>query len=161
MIKTHMSEMEAILREYLSHITYIDDDFKIAWEEEDQEDVKRPGRSGAYVQKEANEENTEEITKQDSLWNFCLFMQKRYPDISLIPVPYFQGITEKALKNYIDSAKLLVIDWELESGAAKTAIDIIKESNFKNLFKLCVIYTSNLSQAQEDFYKIWDTKKNK
>lgn len=153
MIKTHMSEMEAILREYLSHITYIDDDFKIAWEEEDQEDVKRPGRSGAYVQKEANEENTEEITKQDSLWNFCLFMQKRYPDISLIPVPYFQGITEKALKNYIDSAKLLVIDWELESGAAKTAIDIIKESNFKNLFKLCVIYTSNLSQAQEDFYK--------
>ena len=79
-------------------------------------------------------------------------MQKKYPDISLIPVPYDKGITENALQKYIDSAKLLVIDWELESDAAKTAIDIIKESNFKNLFKLCVIYTSNLEQAQTDFY---------
>ena len=34
MITTLISEMETILKEYLNHITYIDDDFKIAWEEE-------------------------------------------------------------------------------------------------------------------------------
>lgn len=153
MITKHLSEMETILKEYLNHITYIDDDFKIAWEEESDEALKRPKRSGTYVQKENNEGETEKISKKDSLRDFCLFMQKKYPDISLIPVPYFKGITEKALQNYINSAKLLVIDWELESGAAKTAIDIIRESNFKNLFKLCVIYTSNLSQAKDDFYK--------
>jgi len=153
MITTHMSEMEAILKEYLNHITYIDDDFKIAWEEEEDEAIKRPRRSRTYVHKGNNEEKTEELTKKDSLWDFCIFMQKKYPDISLIPVPYDKGITENALQKYIDSAKLLVIDWELESDAAKTAIDIIKESNFKNLFKLCVIYTSNLEQAKDDFYK--------
>lgn len=148
-----MSEMEDILKEYLNHITYIDDDFKIAWEEEDNEALKRPRRSGIYAKMEDHEEKTEELAKKDSFRDFCVFMQEKYPNISLIPVPYSKGITEKALRNYIDSAKLLVIDWELEDGGAKTAIDIIKASNFKNLFKLCVIYTSNLSQAQDDFCK--------
>lgn len=150
---TDRSGMEDILKEYLNHITYIDDDFKIAWKEDDDEVLKRPRRSAIYERNGKDEERTEEFEKKNSLWDFCLFMQKKHPDISLIPVPYFKGITEKALQNYIDSAKLLIIDWELESNAAKTAIDIIKESNFKNLFKLCVIYTSNLDQAQEDFYK--------
>ncbi len=155
MITTHMSEMEAILKEYLNHITYIDDEFKIAWEEDEEEDkaLKRPRRSGTYVQKENNEGKTEEVTEKDSLWDFCIFMQKKYPDISLIPVPYYKGITENALQKYIDSAKLLVIDWELGADATKTAIDVIKKSNFKNLFKLCVIYTSNLEPALDDFYK--------
>lgn len=153
MITLHRSEMEAILKDYLNHITYIDDDFKIAWQEDDDEVLKRPRRSGTYAQREKNKGKTEEPEKKNSLWDFCLFMQKKYPDVSLIPVPYFEGITENALQNYIDSAKLLIIDWELESNAAKTAIDIIKKSNFKNLFKLCVIYTSNLTQAREDFYE--------
>lgn len=153
MITTHMSEMETILKEYLNHITYIDDDFKIAWEEEHEDEaLRKPRRSGSYVQNRNDGGKGEVLTKKDSLWDFCIFMQKKYPDISLIPVPYDKGITENALQKYIDSAKLLVIDWELESDAAKTAIDIIKESNFKNLFKLCVIYTSNLEQAQTDFY---------
>ena len=138
MITTHMSEMEAILKEYLNHITYIDDEFKIAWEEDEEEDkaLKRPRRSGTYVQKENNEGKTEEVTEKDSLWDFCIFMQKKYPDISLIPVPYYKGITENALQKYIDSAKLLVIDWELGADATKTAIDVIKKSNFKNLGRL-------------------------
>ncbi len=153
MITTHMSEMETILKEYLNHITYIDDDFKIAWEEEHEDEaLRKPRRSGSYVQNRNDGGKGEVLTKKDSLWDFCIFMQKKYPDISLIPVPYDKGITENALQKYIDSAKLLVIDWELESDAAKTAIDFIKESNFKNLFKLCVIYTSNLEQAQTDFY---------
>ena len=149
----HMGEMEDILKEYLNHITYIDDDFKIAWKENGDEELERPRRSGTYAQTESSEEQTETSIEEDSLWNFCVFMQEKYPNISLIPVPYSKGITAKALQNYIDSAKLLVIDWELETNATKTAIDIIKESNFKNLFKLCVIYTSNLTQAQDDFCK--------
>lgn len=174
MNKTHKDKMADILRKYLSQITYIDDEFKVEWEEKEivEEEPDRPRRARGYIgknsgwvkqdiddDKEQYGENSEsgnvwkeKIVEKDSLWNFCVYMQKKYPDLSLVPVPYSANTTMNALQNYIDSAKLLVIDWKLED-SPKTAIDVIKNSNFKNMFKLCVIYTSDLLQAEEDFCK--------
>lgn len=149
----HKNRMKSILKEYLNHITYIDDEFNVSWEEDVKEEFKRPRRSEAYGDnKNINEQDEAKVSK-DSLWDFCIYMQEKYPCISLIPVPYFQNMEQKTLQNYIDTAKLLVIDWNLDEGAPKTAINVIKESNFKNLFKLCVIYTSDIKRAKDDFYE--------
>lgn len=148
----HTSRMEEILKEYLSHITYIDDEFNISWEEIATEEVPdRPRRSEGYRQNNTNQQEGRRDSK-GSLWDFCVYMQQKYSDISLIPVPYSVGTPMKALQKYIETAKLLVIDWKLEESASNTAVNVIKESNFKNLFKLCVIYTSDFKNAQDDFY---------
>lgn len=174
MNKTHKDKMADILRKYLSQITYIDDEFIIGWEErkEVEEEPDRPRRARSYIGKgggldgldiednngwdrgntEEGSAREEKAVEKDSLWNFCVYMQKMYPNISLVPVPYSADTTMDALQNYIDSAKLLVIDWKLDD-SRKTAIDVIKNSNFKNMFKLCVIYTSDLPQAEDSFRK--------
>lgn len=149
----HKDRMKSILKEYLNHITYIDDEFNVSWEETTEEVLGRPSRSGSYGDKRNVTEQDGTKDSKGSLWDFCVYMQKKHPTISLIPVPYFQNMEQKALQNYIDTAKLLVVDWNLSKGAPKTAINVIKESNFKNLFKLCVIYTSDIKGAKDDFYE--------
>lgn len=148
----HRSKMEKILKEYLSHITYIDDEFNISWEEIATEEVPdRPRRSEGYRQNITDQQEKRRDSK-DSLRDFCVYMQQKYSDISLIPVPFSTDTPMNALQNYIDTAKLLVIDWKLDESASNTAVSVIKNANFRNLFKLCVIYTSDPPKAQDDFY---------
>lgn len=140
-----------ILKQYLNHIVYIDDEFKISWQMEENEEFQRPPRSSRRNLKDAETQGAVEEPNaiEDNLEVFCKTMRKVYPEILLTPVVYEETMDVENLLIHMENARMLVLDWKLSD--RMTAIQLLNEAKFSGQLRFCVIYTSKLEEAEKDF----------
>ncbi len=140
-----------ILKQYLNHIVYIDDEFKISWPIEEKEETPSPSRKSRIVQK--NVEMQQSIEKSEKIESnlevFCKTMHKMYPEILLTPLVYEETMDVENLLIHMKNARMLVMDWKLSE--RMTAIQLLNKAEFSGQLRFCVIYTSNLPDAEKDF----------
>lgn len=141
-----------ILKQYLNHIVYIDDEFKISWSmEEEEKDIQRPPRNSrrTRIDLEKQQEIEESKAIENNLEVFCKTMRKAYPEILLTPVVYEETMDVQQLLAHMKNARMLVLDWKLSDRV--TAIQLLNEAGFSGQLRFCVIYTSRLNEAEKDF----------
>lgn len=140
-----------ILKQYLNHIVYIDDEFKISWPLEEDEKVRRPSRSSRRVLKDLETQPVVEKpdTVKSNLEIFCTTMRKTYPEILLTPVMYEESMDVESLLIHMENARMLVLDWKLSD--KMTAVRLLNKTRFSGQLRFCVIYTSRLEEAEKDF----------
>lgn len=146
-----VDSLTKILKNYLSHVLYIDDEFKVAWRRKVDEEVQRPPRSSRHkvVQEERESVNSGDRATMDNLAEFCTAVREEYPEILLTPVVYRDSIDVENLVVHMKNARLLVIDWKLSDKV--TAIQLLNRQEFFGQLRFCVIYTSRLEEAEREF----------
>lgn len=150
-MEAYAESLAGILKSYLSHIVYIDDEFKISWPVNDTETIKPPRRSSRrYSEHAVNQiETMNEQLSNNNLDVFCKAVRKEYPEILLTPVVYEEPIDMENLVLHMKNARLLVLDWSLSERV--TAINLLKRAEFSGQLRFCVIYTSKLDDAKKEF----------
>lgn len=146
-----VDSLTKILQKYLSHIVYIDDEFKVTWRIKENEEVRRPPRSSRHkvVQEEKKSVISSAPSTTDNLAEFCMAVREEYPEILLTPVVYKEPMDVENLVVHMKNARLLVIDWKLSDKV--TAIQLLNREEFFGQLRFCVIYTSRLEEAETEF----------
>ena len=149
---TKENNLPDILKQYLSHIVYIDDEFRITWQITDMEEVKRPARGNRKTKTDVYPIDGEiKNFIGDGLESFCIYVQNNYPNILLSPIQYNVATNNKNLLLHMQNARLLILDWSLSDKT--TAINLLQEVKFSGQLRFCVIYTSKLSDAKDQFVR--------
>lgn len=159
MVTHHTVSLENILKQYLNHIVYIDDEFKISWPMQETEKAGRPRRSGnrMIVSEEKQDETSAEPSSGDNLEAFCNLVRKQYPEILLTPIIYQEEMDIENLLLHMKNARMLVLDWSLSEKF--TAVNLLNAAEFAGQLRFCVIYTSRLADAEKEFVeKIADVR---
>lgn len=142
-----------ILKRYLSHIVYIDDEFKISWEVSQEIEVKRPSRSSRVTYDNASvQTEAEPSTQKSDLNSFCQYVQSKYPEILLTPILYTSATDQEQVLSCMRSARLLILDWSL-AGEKITAVHLLEKAAFSNQLRFCVIYTSKMDDAKNELFR--------
>lgn len=148
-------DLTKILKKYLSHIVYVDDEFKIPWKLSTDEPVGRPPRRNRRrisqdMESVPAEEGEEE---KRNLESFCEFVQENYPEILLTPILYKGTKGDINLFLHMKNARLLILDWNLSEDRPEkvTAVNLLQSMEFSGQLRFCVIYTSNLKDAKDEF----------
>ncbi len=146
-----VDSLAKILKNYLSHVVYIDDEFKVAWRIKADEEVRRPPRSSRHkaIQEERKSAISSGAATTDNLAEFCMAVREEYPEILLTPVVYREPMDIQNLVVHMKNARLLVIDWKLSDKV--TAIQLLNREEFFGQLRFCVVYTSRLEEAEEEF----------
>lgn len=146
----YAESLTKILKQYLNHIVYIDDEFKVSWETEEKEELPPPRRSRRASKDVEEAQQSEEVTAPKSnLENFCRVVRKEYPEILLTPLVYEDSIDEKNLIMHMKNARMLILDWSLSERV--TAVHLLENAEFSGQLRFCVIYTSRLESAKREF----------
>ncbi len=140
-----------ILKKYLSHVVYIDDEFRVSWQTKEKESPSKPLRRSRRVsgQQEPVQEMEKEAGPQSNLEAFCKIMRQEYPELLVTPVVYEDPMDMDNLVIHMKNARLLVLDWKLSEQI--TAVSLLNRAEFAGQLRFCVIYTSNLEDAKEEF----------
>lgn len=140
-----------ILKRYLSHVVYIDDEFRVSWQSKEEESSSKPSRRSrrVSVKQEPVEEMEETEGPQNNLEAFCKIMRQEYPELLVTPVVYEEPMDMDNLVLHMKNARLLVLDWKLSEQI--TAVSLLNRAEFAGQLRFCVIYTSNLEEAKEEF----------
>lgn len=156
---TATTDIRLILNEYLSHIIYLDDQFKVFWRRQVKglEEIKKPMRRTISKDQQENNVGSNPTKKQfdgKSLYNFCLAAQKDFSDLTITPLIYenrFDEDKEELLEiiKKLQSAKLVVIDGFLSK--RMHAADIIAQMKNSQELKLIVIYTAQRTETLDRF----------
>lgn len=151
MVKQDTVSLENILKQYLNHIVYIDDEFKVSWPIQESEKVDKPKRSstGMTDSGEKQDEMSEKRSSGDNLEAFCNLIRKQYPEILLTPIIYKEEMDIENLLIHMKNARMLVLDWSLSERV--TAINLLNDAAFAGQLRFCVIYTSRLDDAVKEF----------
>jgi hypothetical protein len=151
---TQDKDLTGILKKYLSHVVYVDDEFKIPWQLSGKESAKRPPRRSRRKETDADmEPQQEEEKEKGNLESFCEFAQEHYPEILLTPILYKGVKGNDNLHLHMKNARLLILDWNLTNDAPDkvTAVNLLEDEDFSGQLRFCVIYTSNLPDAKKEF----------
>ncbi len=140
-----------ILKQYLNHIVYIDDEFRISWPIEERAEVQRPSRSSRRAPRRVDkqQESVETSSSESNLEIFCKTVRKEYPEILLSPIVYEETMDVENLIIHMKNARMLVLDWKLSN--RMTAIQLLNRAEFSRQLRFCVIYTSKLDDAEKEF----------
>ena len=151
---TQDKDLAGILKKYLSHVVYVDDEFKIPWQLSGKESVKRPPRRSRRNETNADmEPQQEEKEEKGNLESFCEFVQEHYPGILMTPILYKGVKGNDNLHLHMKNARLLILDWNLTADAPDkvTAVNLLEDEDYSGQLRFCVIYTSNLPDARKEF----------
>lgn len=150
------TNLKSVLNNYLSHIIYLDDQFKIFWERTGRTTIsktpqKKPARKRASNNKtEAHTTDTLQMKKDRTfegkeLYNFCLAAQTDFSNLTITPLIYDEKYDQDEdkrleLNEKLKTAKLIVIDGNLSDNYH--AIDVVEELKNSEELKLVVVYTA-------------------
>lgn len=150
-------DLTGILKKYLSHIVYVDDKFKIPWKISVDESAVRPPRRSRRRTSQNMEPEPIEMgdgeKEKGNLESFCGFVQENYPEILLTPILYNGTKGDINLNLHMRNARLLILDWNLSEDRPDkvTAVNLLQNVEFSGQLRFCVIYTSNLKDARDEF----------
>lgn len=148
MTGTGADKLAEILKRYLNHIVYIDDEFKISWNTREHDEEKPPRRSSRkYAGSQAEQDDSAVL--ESNLEAFCKIVRREYPEILLTPVVYEEPMDIENLVIHMKQARMLILDWSLSERV--TAVKLLKRAEFFGQLRFCVIYTSKLDDAKREF----------
>lgn len=162
-------KLKEILKRYLNTLVYIDDKFGLSLVSNDaevSETAPERGRSRRTVIKKEDTlslgdtiySESSRTSERDQLSVLLERMQRKYPNIRLLPVKYTDINDRSYVEKSIKSSNLVVLDWQLAEGQGATGdrytavdamLNIVMETSEQ--MRLLVVYTSDPEGAEEDF----------